>query len=123
MEMTALDECSGVGELLAQLGDKWTVRVVITLLGERRRFNDIKRRVAGISQQMLARTLKHLERDGLAARTVHATSPVQVDYALTPLGESLAQPLHQLAAWAIDHRAAIRDHRLRYDDAATGTPR
>ncbi|MDY7231721.1 winged helix-turn-helix transcriptional regulator [Hyalangium rubrum] len=112
MDMTS---CSGVSEILGQVGDKWTIQVVIALLEQPRRFNDLRRSVAGISQQMLARTLRALERDGMIVRTVHATKPPQVDYALTDLGRSLSEPVRQLAQWAIDHRTAIRDNRERFD--------
>lgn len=108
-------DCRGVGEFLGRVGDKWTVQVVVALHDRPRRFNDIKRQVGGISQQMLARTLKALERDGMVERTVRATTPPQVDYALTALGQSLSEPLRRLAEWAVAHRAAIHGNRLRYD--------
>jgi DNA-binding HxlR family transcriptional regulator len=110
-----LEQCLGVSEVLGRVGDKWTVQVVVALHAGPRRFNDMKRHVVGISQQMLTRTLKLLERDGMLARTVHASTPPQVEYALTELGRSLSQPLQQLAEWAIAHRTAIHESRLRYD--------
>lgn len=120
MELTtpldALSDCRGVGDILGRVGDKWTVQVVVALHEQPRRFSDIKRHVAGISQQMLTRTLRMLERDGLVARTVRTeASPPQVDYALTALGRSLAEPVRQLALWAIAHRDAIRDSQVRHD--------
>jgi DNA-binding HxlR family transcriptional regulator len=110
--------CLGVSELLSRVGDKWTMQAVVALRDQPRRFNEIKRRVGGISQQMLTRTLKILERDGLVERSVRSTSPPQVDYVLTALGRSLSEPVRQLAEWAIANRAAIRDNRLRYDATA-----
>ena len=107
--------CAGVSEILALVGDKWTVQVVVALVDQPQRFNALKRRVAGISQQMLTRTLTALERDGMVERTVHATMPPKVEYALTPLGLSLAEPVRRLAEWALDHRMAIRDARERHD--------
>lgn len=108
-------DCRGVSDLLGQVGDKWTVQVVVAL-GERPwRFNELKRYVAGISQQMLTRTLKLLERDGLIERTVHATTPPRVGYALTALGQSLSEAVRQLADWAVEHHGAIRDNRRRYE--------
>ena len=103
-------DCHGVNEVLSRIGDKWTV-----LRDQPRRFNDIKRQVSGISQQMLTRTLKALERDGMVERTVRATTPPQVEYSLTTLGQSLSEPLRQLAEWALAHRETIREKRLRYD--------
>ncbi|MGF6243006.1 DNA-binding HxlR family transcriptional regulator [Paraburkholderia sp. GAS38] len=110
------NDCRGVSEILTRVGDKWTIQVVVALREQPRRFNDIKRHVAGISQQMLTRTLKTLERDGMVVRTVRDTAPPQVDYALTELGLSLSEPVRQLARWARAHLASIQDHRLRYDE-------
>jgi len=119
MDMSAPSEaptdCRGVSEVLSRIGDKWTVQVVVALREEPRRFNDLKRQVGGISQQMLTRTLKALERDGLVERTVRATTPPEVEYALTDLGRSLAEPIRQLAQWARAHITTIYDNRSRYD--------
>lgn len=109
-------DCRGVSEILSRVGDKWTVQVVGALREQPRRFNDIKRHVNGISQQMLTRTLKTLERDGMVERTVRTTTPPQVDYALTALGQSLSEPVRQLAEWALAHRTTIHENRLRYDE-------
>ncbi|MGO4570097.1 winged helix-turn-helix transcriptional regulator [Rhizobium sp. 2YAF20] len=108
-------DCRGVSEILNRVGDKWTMQVVVALRDKPRRFNDLKRQVAGISQQMLTRTLKTLERDGMVERTVSATTPPQVEYALSELGQSLSEPVRQLAQWAVAHLATIHDNRLRYD--------
>jgi len=119
MDMTsppaAAADCLGVSEVLGRIGDKWTVQVVVALHDRPRRFNDLKREIAGISQQMLTRTLKLLERDGMLERTVHPSAPPQVEYALSSLGRSLSQPLMQLAEWAIAHRDAVHESRVRYD--------
>lgn len=81
------------------------------------RFNEIKREVLGISQQMLTRTLKALERDGLVCRQVRATVPPQVEYRLSPLGHSLAKPLLGLTSWIVDHLSEIREHEAAFDRA------
>lgn len=107
--------CRQVGEVLNRVGDKWSVQVIVALRDQPRRFNDLRRQVGGISQQMLTRTLKVLERDGLVERTVRATSPPQVDYALTPFGRSLAEPVRELARWAIANLDTLYDNRARYD--------
>jgi len=111
-------DCRRVGSILSLVGDKWTVLIVMLLREGPRRFNDIKRTVGGISQQMLTRTLKALERDGLAYRTVHPTVPPQVEYGLTALGHSLSQPVLELGEWAGDHVAEIETNRARYDIGA-----
>ena len=107
--------CEQVSEILNLVGDKWTMQVVVSLRDQPRRFNDLKRQVGGISQQMLTRTLKSLVRDGMARRTVCATTPPQVEYALTELGQSLSEPVGHLAKWAVAHIATIHHNRLRSD--------
>ena len=112
-------ECIVVREILDRVGDKWSV-LVIALLGDRsHRFNELRRQIDGISQRMLTLTLRQLERDGLVSRTVHATVPPRVDYALTPLGESVLEPLNGLIGWAAQHGTDIADARRRYEEAQT----
>lgn len=112
-------DCRAVSELLSRVGDKWTVLIVKALNegrpGHGRRFNELKRAIGGISQQMLTRTLKTLERDGMVARTVHATVPPSVEYALTDLGQSLAVPVMALADWTFAHLPQIHANRAVYD--------
>lgn len=109
------DRCRKMSSVLTIVGDKWTVMIVMVLIERPRRFNDIKRTIGGISQQMLTRTLKALERDGMVSRTVHPTVPPQVEYALTDLGFSLSEPLRALGGWAGAHLEEIDANRLRYD--------
>jgi len=113
-------DCRGVSEILMRIGDKWTVLVVMMLREKPRRFNELKRHVGGISQQMLTRTLKTLERDGLVDRSVRETTPPQVEYALTPLGHSLSAPVMHLGDWAIANLGEIHLNRHRYDAATHG---
>ncbi|RBP14323.1 HxlR family transcriptional regulator [Roseiarcus fermentans] len=108
-------DCRAISEVLSRVGDKWTMQVVVTLSDGPRRFNDLKRRVEGISQQMLTRTLKALERDGMVKRTVCATTPPQVEYDLTALGRSLAEPARRLAQWVRGHLGIIHANRRQYD--------
>src|SRR5216684_9037543 len=97
-------------EMLARVGDKWSV-YVIHVLGDAGtlRFNELRGRVAGISQRMLTVTLRGMERDGLVTRTVYPEVPPRVEYALTPLGETLLEPIQGLAEWAAEHRTSIQD--------------
>lgn len=106
--------CKGVSEILNRVGDKWTIQVVVALIAGSQRFNGIKRCVDGISQQMLTRTLKALERDGMVERTVRHSTPPQVEYTLTPLGHSLSKAAWHLADWAAAHQGEIEDNRLHY---------
>ncbi|GAA1929301.1 helix-turn-helix domain-containing protein [Nocardioides lentus] len=102
-------------QLLDRIGDKWTVLVMGVLTPGPRRYGDLARAIEGVSQKMLTQTLRHLERDGLVTRTVHATVPVRVDYELTDLGRSLTGPLAVLEAWARDHLGDIETARASYD--------
>jgi DNA-binding HxlR family transcriptional regulator len=111
-------DCRKVSEILGRVGDKWTVLIVMLLREGPRRFNDIKRTVGGISQQMLTRTLKNLERDGMVLRTVYPTVPPQVEYKLTPLGHSLAEPVIGLGEWAQRNMDEIEQQRAVYDRRA-----
>lgn len=111
--------CGKVKEILARMGDKWTIFVIAMLAERPRRFNELKRLIGGVSQQMLTRTLKALERDGMVTRKVHPTVPPQVEYGLTDLGRSLAVPLMQLAGWVLEHLGAIEAHRSSYDAGAS----
>lgn len=79
------------------------------------RFNQLRQAVEGISQRMLTRSLRALERDGLVRRTVYPTVPPQVEYELTELGRSLVVPLRSLAAWARRHRPEVERARRRFD--------
>ena len=108
-------DCRKVSRVLARIGDKWSVLIVMLLTGRPRRFNELKREVSGISQRMLTLTLKGLERDGLVWRTVHPTVPPRVEYGLTPLGHSLAAPVRALGEWAKAHMDEIDAAQAHYD--------
>ncbi|ACD20959.1 transcriptional regulator, HxlR family [Paraburkholderia phytofirmans PsJN] len=110
--------CQRVNQILGRMGDKWTILTITMLAQQPRRFNELKRLIGGISQQMLTRTLKALERDGMVTRTVHPTVPPQVEYALTALGGSVSLPLIELATWVVDHLDQIEMHRALHDHEA-----
>lgn len=106
-------------DLLGTLGSKWVTLVLAALEHGALRYNEISRRVAGISPKMLTQTLRTLERDGLVLRSITAAVPVQVDYELTPLGEDLLQLVLQLKRWAEGHIATIERAREDYDASAS----
>ena len=108
-------DCRAISELLARVGDKWTVLVVNLMGSGPKRFSEIKREVGGISQRMLTLTLRALERDGLVTRTVTPSIPPRVDYALTDLGRSLLVPVQALGSWVLSNRERIEDARRRFD--------
>jgi DNA-binding HxlR family transcriptional regulator len=106
-----------IRDLLDRLADKWSLLVVELLGGGSRRFTELKREIDGVSQRMLTRTLRQLERDGLVLRTVHPVVPPRVDYELTPLGVTLLDAVEPLVAWTRAHREAIASSRAAYDAA------
>ncbi|MEW6257868.1 MAG: helix-turn-helix domain-containing protein [Pseudomonadota bacterium] len=101
--------------LLDRIADKWTVLLLVVIMEGPVRFNALKRRIRGISQKVLSQTLKSLERDGFVTRRAFATVPVTVEYALTPLGRSLADTLGPLAQWATAHVAEIEAAQMAFD--------
>jgi DNA-binding HxlR family transcriptional regulator len=111
------EECRGISEVLARVGDKWTVLVVSALGHGPKRFNELRRGLGSISQRMLTLTLRALERDGLVKRTVFPTIPPRVDYELTALGRSLLEPVTELSDWARANRATMDKARARFDQA------
>ncbi len=107
--------CPAVNSVLSRIGDKWSVMIVMDLAAGPRRFNEIKRDVAGISQRMLTLTLRGLERDGLVSRRVYDTVPPKVEYSLTGLGRSLQEPVIALGEWAITNKDQIYAAREEFD--------
>lgn len=105
-----------VNDLIGRIADKWTL-LVLELLEEKGtlRFTQIARQVDRISQKMLTQTLRQMERDGLLTRTVHPVVPPRVDYALTPLGNSLSAAFCGVWIWAERHLDTIEAARARFD--------
>src|SRR4051812_43702629 len=108
-----------IHEVLARLGDKWSV-YVIHVLGEAGtlRFGELRRRVEGISQRMLTVTLRSLERDGLVSRAMYPEVPPRVEYTLTSLAKTLGGIVGQLVEWSQANLAEIDAARARYDRQA-----
>ncbi|HWY66862.1 MAG TPA: helix-turn-helix domain-containing protein [Rhizomicrobium sp.] len=111
-------DCQAVNSVLARVGDKWSVLIIVLLGDGPKRFNEIKKLVGGISQRMLTLTLRGLERDGLVTRTVFPTIPPRVDYELTALGRSLHQAVGPLGLWAQSHVPEIHKSRDKFDRKA-----
>ena len=111
-------DCRAVSDVLARVGDKWSVLVVTRLGGGPVRFNELRRSIGGISQRMLTLTLRGLERDGLITRTIFPTSPPRVEYALTALGRDLLQPVSGLSEWALRNQGKIARAREQFDNSA-----
>jgi DNA-binding HxlR family transcriptional regulator len=108
-------DCRAISDILARIGDKWSVLVVTRLGDKPMRFNELRRSIGGISQRMLTLTLRGLERDGLLTRTVFPTIPPRVDYALTQLGRDLLNPVSALGEWATRNQTKIARAREKFD--------
>ena len=109
------EDCRAVSDVLDRIGDKWSVLVVVMLGDGPKRFNELRRSIASISQRMLTLTLRGLERDGLVTRTMFPTIPPRVDYELTKLGRSLLLPVGALGDWARENHAKIVAARREFD--------
>ena len=105
-------------KLLDRLSDKWVCLVLTALADGTKRYGDLSRIIAGVSQKMLTQTLRTLERDGLVTRTVTASVPVRVDYALTPLGASLLPVMRAVKQWAEANIERVEAARTAYDTAS-----
>ena len=90
-------------QALERLASKWRVLLIYALLAGPQRHAELRRRVDGITQKVLTATLREMEQDGLVERRVLKERPPQhVEYALTPLGKTLQEPLAAICAWATE---------------------
>jgi DNA-binding HxlR family transcriptional regulator len=115
-------DCKGLADVLATIGDKWTIMVVGTLSKGPLRYNEIERRIGGISQRMLTLTLKRLEGDGIVTRTLFPSVPPRVDYELTQLGHTLRGALTPLHLWAAKNKETIAANRIKAADKGKSEP-
>jgi DNA-binding HxlR family transcriptional regulator len=104
-----------VAPVLARIGDKWSVLVIVLLAEGLRRFNELKRMIDGIRQRMLTLTLRGLERDGHVTRTIFPTIPPRIDCELTELGQGLIKPMQALGQWVLAHVPEIERARAKFD--------
>ncbi|MEZ5792258.1 MAG: helix-turn-helix domain-containing protein [Nitratireductor sp.] len=111
--------CSTISDMLSRIGDKWTIETVTALGKGPKRFNELRREMGEISQKMLSTTLRRLERDGFVSRHVLPTTPPQVSYTLTRLGEDLSVPICAIVSWTIANAEKIEQARSCYDARAT----
>lgn len=105
--------------VLDRIADKWAVLVLGLLGNEPLRFNELRRRIEGLSQKMLSQCLKSLERDGLVHRHAIATVPVTVEYSITDLGRTLTDTVDALRLWAETHIEEVLTAQSRFDGRAT----
>ncbi|MCP9487581.1 MAG: helix-turn-helix transcriptional regulator [Gaiellaceae bacterium MAG52_C11] len=109
-----LDQRCESRQALERVADKWTALVVYALLAGPRRHGELRRMIEGISQKMLTQTLRSMERDGLLERRVFDRIPPHVEYALTPLGTTLSEPLVAICQWAMEHLPEVQQARARH---------
>lgn len=119
LDIQSLD-CRRVSRVLARVGDKWSVLIIMSLGERSMRFNELRRAIEGISQRMLTLTLRGLERDGLVSRQVTPSIPPRVDYHLTELGRSLSAPVRALGGWAQVHSEEIEAAQEKFERAREG---
>ncbi|MFF3958943.1 winged helix-turn-helix transcriptional regulator [Streptomyces sp. NPDC001890] len=112
-----LAECPA-RHLLDRISNKWVSLIVNALAEGPQRYTELSRRLVSVSQKMLTQSLRNLERDGLLTRTVTPSVPVRVDYALTPLGESLVPVMQAIKMWAEANMDEVLAARSGYDAEA-----
>lgn len=111
-----LVEINSTRPILEQVANKWSVLILTVLCSQPSRFNAIKRRLDPITHKSLTEALRRLERNGLVSRRVIASSPVAVEYSITPLGRTLQEPFIALVSWAKQHGGAMEQAQAVYDD-------
>ncbi|WP_426956716.1 winged helix-turn-helix transcriptional regulator [Muricoccus radiodurans] len=108
------EDC-GSRVVLDQIADKWSILILAALCGGPQRFNGIRRALEGVTQKALTQALRRLERNGIVERRVIPASPVAVEYALTPLGRSLKEPIEALYGWTMKHLPEVERAQRLYD--------
>jgi len=115
------DACTA-RSVLDQLSAKWSVMILCVVCTRHSRFNAIKRYLPGITHKALTEALRRLQRNGLIARHVVNTSPIAVEYSITPLGRTLQTPFAALYSWAVVHAAEVEQAQQRYDREGSAGP-
>jgi DNA-binding HxlR family transcriptional regulator len=107
-----------IRDSITLLSSKWSVDVLLALGDGTRRYHELLEDLAPISEKVLTQTVRAMERDGLLVRRVHAEVPPRVEYALSPLGATMAPPLKALGAWSLAHGKRVEEARDRFDARA-----
>ena len=116
-KLNLIDSHPFLRQTLDLVSDKWVVAVLYILSLGTKRYGEIQKEIGNISQRMLTRTLRDLERDGLVNRQVYPVVPPMVEYSLTPLGETLTDVLKVLCDWSVDNFQQVEIARENYDNA------
>ncbi len=110
-------------EVLNDITSRWGVLVLVALLGGTHRFSDLRRKVNGVSEKMLAQTLKSLERNGFVERIAYPVVPPHVEYKLTELGRDIGEKVEALADWVEVHLPEILVAQAKQPIKTAGTSR
>jgi len=113
MKYDVLSDACPSRKVLDRISDKWTTLVIYALSGGTLRYGQLQRTISGVSQKMLTQTLRSLEDDGIIERKVYPVVPPMVEYSLTPLGETLIEPLSAICSWAQKHLPQLLANRRR----------
>jgi len=119
IDSNSLTEIGKTRPVLENITNKWSILILTVLCSEPVRFNELRRRLDGITHKALSDALKRLERNGLVNRKVLPTSPVSVEYSLTALAKTLQEPFVALYEWALTHGAEMGQAQLEYDTRHT----
>ena len=114
-KLSIIDSHPYLRQTLNLISDKWVVAVMYVLSLGTKRYGELRQEIGNVSQRMLTRTLRDLERNGLINRQVYPVVPPMVEYSLTPLGETLTEVLKILCDWSIDHFQQVEIARENYD--------
>jgi DNA-binding HxlR family transcriptional regulator len=111
---SVFDAKCGSQQVLDLIADRWTALVIYALARGTQRYSELQRTIGGVSQKMLTQTLRNLERNGLVERRVYPVVPPKVEYTLTPLGQTLIDPLRTVCRWAEEHLQDLEKARARH---------
>src|ERR1700723_1203643 len=115
--------CCPVRDVLDRIGDKWSILMIMTLAMRPQRFSELHRAIRDISKRMPPRPRPARGRAGLTPRHVFPTKPPSVEYCLSPLGQSLLDPMASLIDWADRCYSDVHAARVRFDGAPCDVPR
>ena len=107
----------GSQRVLDLIANRWTALVIYALSKGTQRYSELQRMVGGVSQKMLTQTLRNLERNGLVKRQVYPVVPPKVEYSLTPIGQTLIEPLRAICKWAEEHVQELEQAHARHREA------
>ncbi len=121
-QMDVFEESCAGHQVFEYIANKWTILIIYSLTQGTKRYSDLQRQICGISPKMLIQTLRNLERCGLIVRDIYPVVPPKVEYSLTPLGQTLVEPLASLGEWAYRHLNEVKAAIASCDRDQNSTP-